>query len=137
MFEPRPGVPRPRILCVDDDEQVLKSLVTVLRRRFDITTADNGAAAMKILSENPSFAIVLSDFLMPGMNGVTLLGHVALLAPRAVRILFTGQLGIRDELASVKEQTAFRVLAKPLTSSELIAELEKALAQGAQTAEIS
>jgi CheY-like chemotaxis protein len=51
---------KPRILCVDDEPQILESLRDTLRRRFDVVSTTNGFEALRMLVAEP-FPVVLSD----------------------------------------------------------------------------
>ena len=62
-----------KILFVDDDVMVLSGLKRQLRNQFNIETALSGKEALKIIKTNGPYAVVVSDFLMPGMNGIELL----------------------------------------------------------------
>ena len=63
---------RPAVLCVDDEPQVLEALIDNLHRRFRVTTATSGEAALEAL-ERESFAVAVADLRMPGMDGVRFL----------------------------------------------------------------
>ena len=64
---------RPRILCVDDEPQVLDGMRDTLGRRYDITTADSGIRAISELRLNGPFDVVISDMRMPLMDVVSAL----------------------------------------------------------------
>ena len=59
-----------KILFVDDEPNVLQSIQRQLRKRFELTTAEGGEEALRILKEQGPFAVIVSDMRMPGMNGV-------------------------------------------------------------------
>jgi two-component system, OmpR family, response regulator PrrA len=59
---------RKRILIVDDEPDILWSLSLLLDRVYDVTTAEDGATALRALSESPYDAMIL-DLMMPGMDG--------------------------------------------------------------------
>ena len=80
---------RPRILCVDDEPLVLAGLANTLRRRFDVTTAVGGQEGLRALGDQGPFSVVVSDFMMPGMNGAEFLSFARVASPDAVRILLT------------------------------------------------
>jgi CheY-like chemotaxis protein len=80
-----------RVLVVDDVPIVLTSLRRVLERAaFDVATADSGAAALAHL-ETAEADLVVTDFMMPGMNGIELLRVVKERWPRARRAMLTAQ----------------------------------------------
>lgn len=116
---------RPRILCVDDEPFVLAALSNTLRRRFDISTATNGAAGLRVLAEQGPFAVVVTDFSMPGMNGAEFLGHAKAAAPDTVRVLLTGHANSNDVVAAVTDGRILRVLTKPCPPATLIRTLDE------------
>ena len=66
---------RPRILLVDDEPDVLAALFDVLRRRYTVVGATSGAQALNLLVESEPFAVVMSDFQMPTMDGAEFLAQ--------------------------------------------------------------
>src|SRR3954467_742147 len=80
-----------RLLVVDDEENILRSIRRVLRRTgWEIQTAPDGQAGLEALHTfKPE--VVISDFRMPGMNGVEFLSAVKAQSPRTQRIMLTGQ----------------------------------------------
>ncbi len=119
----------PRVLCVDDDPQVLDGLKNVLRRRFDVTTAEGGPEGLKALTQAGPFTVVVSDFRMPGMNGAEFLRRVRDGAPDTVRILLTGQASWEDTISAVNEGYIFRFLVKPCPAPVLLKALDGAVEQ--------
>ena len=83
--------PKPHILCVDDEPQVLESLKLNLRRAHTVSTATGGAEALALLDQASDIAVIVSDMRMPGMNGAAFLAQARHKAPDAVRMLLTGQ----------------------------------------------
>jgi len=80
-----------RILIVDDVPIVLTSLRRVLERAgFQVEAAESGDDALAILSRG-EVDVVLSDFMMPGMNGIDLLQAVRARWPRVRRAMLTAQ----------------------------------------------
>jgi CheY-like chemotaxis protein len=80
-----------RILIVDDVPIVLTSLHRVLERAgFRVEAADSGAMALSLLGR-AEVDVVVSDFMMPGMNGIELLRAVAERWPRVRRVMLTAQ----------------------------------------------
>jgi len=80
-----------RVLIVDDVRIVLTSLRRVLERAgFHVEAAESGAGALALLGR-ATVDVVLSDFMMPGMNGIELLREVKAQWPRVRRALLTAQ----------------------------------------------
>jgi len=108
-----PASPPPRVLCVDDEPNVLHALRRALGRRFAVTTATSGEAGLNTLRTDGPFAVVVSDMRMPGMNGAVFLGRVRAHAPDTARILLTGHSDVETAAAAVNEGQLFRFLTKP------------------------
>ena len=119
----------PRVLCVDDEPQILDGLKNVLRRRFDVTTAEGGLEGLRSLTQAGPFTVVVSDFRMPGMNGAEFLRRVRDVAPDTVRILLTGQASLEDTISAVNEGYIFRFLGKPCPPPVLLEALDGAVEQ--------
>lgn len=119
----------PRVLCVDDERHVLEGLGRVLRRECEVVPAVGGAAGMAMLEADRTFAVVLSDMRMPGVDGVALLGAARRRVPDATRVLLTGYADVRSAIGAVNEGEIFRFLTKPCPPETLIAALRQAVAQ--------
>lgn len=120
---------RPKVMCVDDDPNVLEALVENLELHFDVHATTNPRQALETLSGDDTFAVVLSDMRMPEMNGATLLGHLHRRAPCTVRMLLTGYSEIDAAIAAINEGHIFRFLTKPCPPHQLLAAFEAAVQQ--------
>src|SRR5262245_61160663 len=120
---------KPRVLCVDDEPNVVEGLALTLRRKFDVATAEDGPSALALLREEPRTAVVISDMRMPGMDGATFLARVRELLPDTVRILLTGQTDLTSAIRAVNDGQLFRFLTKPCPPSNLLAVVEAAVKQ--------
>ena len=65
-----------KVLLVDDDAMILAGLKRHLRNQFRIETALSGEEGLKRIKENGPYAVIVSDFSMPGMNGIEFLCRV-------------------------------------------------------------
>jgi response regulator RpfG family c-di-GMP phosphodiesterase len=124
-----PPADLPRILCVDDEPNVLEGLTLTLRKRFRVVTASGGERALEVLGKDKDFPVVVSDMRMPGMDGAKFLARVRVVAPDSVRLLLTGQSEFQAAIAAVNEGQIFRFLTKPCPPDTLISNLDSALAQ--------
>src|SRR5215210_6025004 len=112
---------RPRVLCVDDEPQVLEGLRDNLRRSFDVEVAESGTEGLEMLRRAPNaFEIVISDMRMPVMSGSVFLGEARRVAPNAVRILLTGYADAKAAVRAVNDGQIFRFLTKPCPADELL-----------------
>lgn len=110
---------KPRILCVDDEPSVLSGLARILRRDFEVVTAEGGAKALARVAEGQEFAVVTSDLRMPEMDGVAFLSALRERAPDTTRILLTGNADLSAAVAAVNEGNIFRLLSKPCEPDRL------------------
>lgn len=121
--------PLPRILCVDDEPDVLGAIARVLRREFDVVTAHSGRAGLDIIERDRTFAAVVSDLRMPGMGGVKFLTEVRQIAPDSVRLLLTGQADLDAAVGAVNQGQIFRFLLKPYQATSLMSAVHDAVEQ--------
>ena len=119
----------PRILCVDDEPNVLDALERNLGESFDVTVAESGAEALARMEKDAPFSVVMSDMRMPSMDGAMFLARAKELAPDTVRVLLTGQADVASAVAAVNEGSIFRFLEKPCAADELVRVLVAADAQ--------
>jgi sigma-B regulation protein RsbU (phosphoserine phosphatase) len=108
-----------KILFVDDDVMVLSGLKRQLRNQFNIETALSGKEALKIIETNGPYAVVVSDFLMPVMNGIELLSRVRDTSPETVRMMLTGSSDMKTAIKAVNEGNIFQFHLKPCSADIL------------------
>ena len=112
---------KPRILVVDDEMLIADTCAEILALAgFDVRKAYEGFTALEIASQfRPDY--LLTDVLMPQMNGVELAIWIRKTLPSAKILLFAGQAGISEILLRAQEQGyEFEVLAKPIHPIKLI-----------------
>jgi ActR/RegA family two-component response regulator len=128
---------RPRVLCVDDEPNVLEGLRDTLRRSFEVAVATDPVVGLEILRQDPAgYAVVISDMRMPRMSGADFLREARVIAPDTVRMLLTGYADLEAAIKAVNGARLFRYLNKPCDSSELLRACAAALGQyRLQTAE--
>ncbi len=119
-------VNKTRILCVDDEPNLLSGLVRQLNVNFNVTTAVGGEAGLKAFQEAGPFPVVMSDLKMPGMDGVTFLRKIHQFSSGSVRILLTGQADLDSAISAVNEGHIFRFLTKPCLPESLLTTLRAA-----------
>ena len=120
-----------KILVVDDDSTSRRLMSHILNREgYDVATASNGVEALELMADDPA-EILITDRMMPNMDGVELLkavrqspiyGHIPV-------IIVTANSDARDQPeAEAAGATAF--LTKPVGSTELLATVQRALLLG-------
>ncbi len=117
-----------RILLVDDDDMVLLSLRSLLELETDyqLVTAAGGEDALAAANAQ-EFDLVVSDYLMPGLNGIELLGRLKELQPGAPRILLTGYADKENAIKAINEVGLFQYLEKPWDNAHLLLVIRNAL----------
>jgi two-component system response regulator HydG len=116
-----------RILVVDDDDAQLRLLSTVLGADgWSVLTARSGDEAARLLQEGEEADVVLSDLLMPGMDGKELLGLVRETRPEIPVIVMTAYASV-DSAVELLHAGAFHYLAKPVKLPELQIVVRRAL----------
>jgi len=118
-----------RVLLVDDDHHTLSAYRRLLRKKFDLVTVSRAAEGIAVLKERGPFAVVVSDFRMPEMDGIQFLSLARQEAPDTVRIMLTGQADIQAAIDAINEGSIFRFLTKPCPSEDFIKTLAAAVEQ--------
>lgn len=108
-----------KVLLVDDEVSVLRGVYRILRKAVDVTTASSPEEALQHIRKSGPFAVVISDQNMPGMDGITLLGQIAKLAPTTTRIMLTGDNDQKTAVNAVNDGRIFRFITKPCESALL------------------
>lgn len=110
---------RYRVLLVDDEPNVLSALRRVFRQEnYDIVTANNGEQAVALL-ESQSFQVVISDFMMPGMNGGEVLKRARLMQPSTIRLMLTGHADVTAVVSAMKAGAVYKFMLKPWNDDDL------------------
>jgi response regulator RpfG family c-di-GMP phosphodiesterase len=124
-----PESERPRILCVDDEQNVLEGLTRTLRSLYSVETAVGGEQGLEKLKSSGPFAVVTSDLRMPKMSGVEFLTLARNSAPDTVRILLTGYGDMDAAIGAVNDGNIFRFLTKPCSTNVLVKALAASVEQ--------
>lgn len=118
-----------RVLFVDDEPNVLDGLKRRLRKEFDVSTAVGGEQGLKMLSEDPPYAVIVSDYNMPVMDGVSFLKRAHALVPESTLAMLTGRTDLAVAIQALHEGHIFRYLNKPVDTQVLTSVLQQCVAQ--------
>ncbi|HEU0264650.1 MAG TPA: response regulator, partial [Geobacterales bacterium] len=106
-----------RILLVDDDRFFREMYADLLRReRYDVDVADSAGEALNLL-EKQRYALVISDMIMPDMNGLDLLLRIKRHTPSTDVIIVTGHANVESAIHALKNG-ARDYLVKPCNHDE-------------------
>ncbi|KES25405.1 MULTISPECIES: response regulator [Pseudomonas] len=126
---PQSGQARPtgltRILFVDDEERILRSLAMQFRRHYEVLTESDPRRALERLRSEP-VQILVSDQRMPQMSGAELLARAREIAPDCLRILLTGYSDLDAAVEALNNGGIFRYLTKPWDPQEMAFTLRQA-----------
>ena len=121
--------PKYRLLIVDDEVGIVKALTRVFRQEnYEVVTAGSGDEALKRLAEG-SFQLVISDFMMPGMNGAQFLREVKQRSPETIRIMLTGHADTDAVMGAINDGAVYKFILKPWNDDDLRVTVALALEQ--------
>ncbi len=120
---------RAKILCVDDDPNVLAAYQRNLRKQFDVETALGGNAGLLAVQERGPYAVIVADMQMPGMNGIDFLHTVHDQVPDSVRVMLTGNADQKTAVEAINRGQVFQFLNKPCPPEVLALALESGVKQ--------
>jgi response regulator RpfG family c-di-GMP phosphodiesterase len=110
----------PKVLFVDDEENVLSSLKRLfLYEKIEIFTANSGREGLEIL-KGGAFSVIVSDQRMPEMSGAEFLEKARRISPDSVRIVLTGYADVNAAMDAINKGGAYRYITKPWNENDLI-----------------
>ncbi len=117
-----------KIMLLDDDKFILASLQRSLKKQKDwqIETFFDPVAALKQAGKQ-RYDLFLSDYQMPGTDGVKFLTKIKSLQPEAMRIMLSGQDNVDFVESDIKQAGIYRFITKPVQTCELIDTIKQAL----------
>jgi len=119
----------PRLLIVDDEQNIISSLRRLLRREsYELATAHTGEEALRAMEEQPA-DVVISDYRMPGMSGTELLKEIQDRWPDTVRIVLSGYSEVNAIIAAINEGWIYKFITKPWNDEEILLGIRRAVEQ--------
>jgi CheY-like chemotaxis protein len=113
----------PTVLLTDDDPDVRDVLAAVLSKSFIVVVAANASEAVQIITDRP-VDLLLTDIVMPGMNGFDLADKATAMRPGLRVIYMTGYAHMAGGPARVRHG---KLITKPVRPSEIVSEIRAAL----------
>jgi two-component system cell cycle response regulator CpdR len=118
----------PKILIAEDDNDMRRFLAKALvNAGYEVVHFDNGRSAYQRLREEP-FELLLTDIVMPEMDGIELARRATELDPDIKVMFITGFAAVTLEAANKKTPEDSKVLSKPFHLKDLVNEVQKMLA---------
>lgn len=135
---PAPSVARPkeislrgRVLIVDDEDLIVRSLVRTLGREHDVVAVTAAAEALALVTAGASFDVILCDIIMPEMTGMDLYVALKGTAPhQADRMIFLTGGAFTANARAFLADTPNVILEKPFSPSQLREEIQRFLREG-------
>lgn len=118
-----------KILCVDDEEAILRGFKLNLNNKFELHFASDGIEGLELFKREGGFATVLSDMRMPRMSGAEMLHEIKKIDSEVVTVLLTGHTDFESAMAAVNDGNVFRMLSKPCPPDVLRKVLKDAIEQ--------
>jgi putative nucleotidyltransferase with HDIG domain len=123
-------MPQERILIVDDEEAVRGIVAALLEHNGYLTTkAESAAHALDRLRQDPAYDLVLSDIMMPGTDGLSLLDQIAIDHPGVPVVMFTAVHDIHIAMNAFR-RGAIDYLLKPFARAQLESVVSRAIEHG-------
>lgn len=108
-----------QILFVDDEPNVLKSMLRIFRQEnYGLLTANSGQEALSIMDQEV-VQVVISDHRMPDMNGTDLLREIKKRYPATIRIMLTGYADVDAVMGAVNDGAVYKFITKPWNDEDL------------------
>lgn len=116
------------IVIVDDEEMVLTSLKSFLKLETDysVKTFQSAKKALGFIEENP-IDLVISDYLMPEMDGLSFLKSVKKLKPEVPRIILTGYADKENAIKAINDVGLYQYIEKPWNNDDMLIILRNGL----------
>ena len=117
-----------RLLVVDDEDANLALIQGILSPHYEVVTAPDGPAALRLLDGDPTVSAILCDHRMPGMTGVDVFCELRRRQNMASRVILTGYAELQSIINAINQAGIFRYMTKPVAASELLETMHQAVA---------
>jgi len=112
---------RPSLLILDDEEMVLTSLRNLFRLQteYEVIVHSSAKEALGSAGTRP-VDLVISDYLMPEMDGITFLGRFKEIQPQSIRVLLTGYADKENAIRAINQVGLYQYIEKPWDNAALL-----------------
>lgn len=119
-LRPLPDPDARQLMIVDDEPELLQSLIALFEKQYMVVFAPSGNKALELLEQGFTPQVILSDNRMPGISGIEFLAKSHDYVPDAVRVIMTGFTDIRDILAAINQGHVYMYMTKPWQVADLL-----------------
>ncbi len=117
-----------KIMVVDDDEIMLNALYLCLTRAgYQTVTVTDGIKALEIFNAGKNFDLIISDIMMPGLSGFTLLDTIRNMAKDSVPVILISSLDKAKTISSRLDLKADDIIVKPIDFDKLLLKISSLL----------
>ncbi len=118
-----------KILLVDDEENILNSLIRTLHNeKYDILVKKTAEEAITVISQQ-KIDLIICDYKLSGMNGIDFLEMVSKKNPEIITILLTGKADMQMAMDAINRSSLYMFIMKPWENDMLISSVSRALEQ--------
>lgn len=115
-----------RVLFVDDDVALLKSIQRNLCFDYDLSIAESGQNGLELIKEKGPFSVIVTDMRMPIMDGIRFINEARKIAPDSIFLMLTGNQDVDTSIKAVNQGQVFRFLTKPCETEDIKTAIEVA-----------
>lgn len=115
-----------KVLCVDDEPNILDSLSRTLRRRFEVFPASNMKEGLSVMGEHPDIGVILCDHVLGSERGLDFLLKAKKTLPNASRVLLSGQIDLKSLETAINSATVHKFILKPWENDQLLLQVIEA-----------
>ena len=116
-----------KVLIVDDEMNLLRSLQRNLRKLYDVTIAEGGMAGLNQILGGGPYAVIVSGLQMPEVDGIQVLEMARIVTPDSVRVMLTGNVKVDIARYGSETNAWFRYVSQPCTTEQLCQILNEAI----------
>jgi diguanylate cyclase (GGDEF)-like protein len=117
------------VLIVDDEIAVLNGLKRAMHNVCPIDIAQGAEAALKKVNAGKRYAVIITDLMMPGMNGLELLKELELIDPHSIKVMLTSSDSQQITIDAINQGKIYKFLRKPCDNRLLLEVINSALLQ--------
>ena len=119
-------MPKKKILCVDDNTSILRTITAILSRQYEVVAAESANDAISLFDQSGPYPVLLTDSRMPGKSGMQLVRELRQRDPCMVAMVLTADVACEETRIGVDQGEVFSCLHKPLQIQEMFRQVDLA-----------